>query len=190
MFRWQAAPGLEVFPPRSHTGRVLIGLVVGAAAAALRATLTFTVGTGVAFLLAYPSVLIAALLGGMVGGLTATVVSLIAAAYMWLPPIGSLYIASLADRVSAVIFTLSGILMTLLVSHMHTLRARVERDRTLMQLAQKVARFGTYIFDATTGEVSWSAGMYDLYGVPAGSPLNLRQWLNRIRPDDRDRVEA
>jgi PAS domain-containing protein len=51
--------------------------------------------------------------------------------------------------------------------------------------------FPAYRIDLTTGDLEWSAGMYRIYGYPAGSPrMTMERLLTHKHPEDRDRSAA
>jgi PAS domain S-box-containing protein len=64
-----------------------------------------------------------------------------------------------------------------------------ERERQLTE-AQALAHVGSWEWDIVTNQVTWSSELYRLYGVPEGSPAGYAQWMERIHPDDRARLEG
>lgn len=59
-----------------------------------------------------------------------------------------------------------------------------------LEEAQGLAQMGSWEWDAHTGNTSWSAQLYRIFGIdPAdGAPSHI-QFLGRVHPDDRDRVD-
>ena len=56
--------------------------------------------------------------------------------------------------------------------------------------AQRVARVGSWEFDARTEETTWSEELFRLYGEEPGTfEPTLETWLARVHPEDRDRVQ-
>lgn len=56
--------------------------------------------------------------------------------------------------------------------------------------AERIARAGSFEWDATTDTVTWSEGLYKLYGLSHGAFEHTYQgYLDRIHPADRDRVD-
>jgi PAS domain S-box-containing protein len=63
-----------------------------------------------------------------------------------------------------------------------------ERERQLTD-AQALAHVGSWEWDIPANQVSWSAELYRMYGMPEGSPAGYAQWVERIHPDHRERLE-
>lgn len=58
-----------------------------------------------------------------------------------------------------------------------------------MQEAERVARFGVWRWEVSTGTVRWSEGLHHLYGIaPGGFGGTVDDFLARLHPDDRERV--
>ena len=68
--------------------------------------------------------------------------------------------------------------------------ARLRESEGRLREAQGVARLGSWHFDLRTGHGNWSDGMYDLYGLEPGQPLDLDAVLATVKPDDCGRVQA
>lgn len=56
--------------------------------------------------------------------------------------------------------------------------------------AQAVARIGSWKLDLKTQKLDWSPETYRLFGIPEGTPLMLKDFLESVHPADRARVEA
>jgi two-component system, cell cycle sensor histidine kinase and response regulator CckA len=74
-------------------------------------------------------------------------------------------------------------------------RDRVEADLRQvsgrLELAQEAGKIGTFERDLITNEVKWSASQEKLYGlVPGGFGGKLKDWAERVHPDDLAAVEA
>ena len=55
--------------------------------------------------------------------------------------------------------------------------------------AQAAAQLGSWTWDAATGEVTWSDELYRIYGLDhASCQPTFDNYLDRVHPDDRDRV--
>ena len=59
-----------------------------------------------------------------------------------------------------------------------------------LHLVLKAARAGTWAVDLETGEAEVSEEQRALYGVPPGSPFGFAEWIARVHPEDRLRVEG
>lgn len=72
-------------------------------------------------------------------------------------------------------------------------RRRAERARheahELLALATDASQFGWATLNAETGEMHWDARGRQILGF-ADRPVTAREWLQRIHPEDRPRVEA
>jgi PAS domain S-box-containing protein len=69
-------------------------------------------------------------------------------------------------------------------------RARRDREYQLAQ-AQAVARLGSFVWDLTSGEVSWSPELCRILGLdPADCRGTLDGLLRRVHPDDRAEAAA
>lgn len=66
---------------------------------------------------------------------------------------------------------------------------RLVRERTADLLrAQRVAHIGSWKLDLRTQALSWSPETHRLFGIPEGTPLTLHDFLNKVHPEDRERV--
>lgn len=66
-------------------------------------------------------------------------------------------------------------------------QAEAERDRqfALFQQAETMAHLGSWEYELSTGAFHWSAGMYRLFGLPEGSPVQPSIYLDYAVPEDR-----
>lgn len=55
--------------------------------------------------------------------------------------------------------------------------------------AQKLARFGHWHWDLKTDEVTWSEGVFRIYGLPDKYPINYDEIIQFTHPDDREYVQ-
>jgi PAS domain S-box-containing protein len=68
---------------------------------------------------------------------------------------------------------------------------QAERTQDWLTKALDAGRVGVWDLDLTTGEVRWSDGVGPLYGVAPGTfGGTYEAFLERVHPDDRDRVQA
>jgi PAS domain S-box-containing protein len=56
--------------------------------------------------------------------------------------------------------------------------------------AQRIAGVGDIELDVETHAVTWSDHAYEIYGVPKGHVPGLKEFLDLVHPDDRERVRA
>ena len=55
--------------------------------------------------------------------------------------------------------------------------------------AQRLAHIGSFTWDSASDAVTWSTELYRIYGLdPAAGPATLAAYLDRVHPEDRERV--
>jgi len=59
-----------------------------------------------------------------------------------------------------------------------------------LQLAQAVARTGSWRLDLVRNELHWSDENHRIFGVPKGVPLTYESFLSVVHPDDREFVDS
>jgi PAS domain S-box-containing protein len=62
-----------------------------------------------------------------------------------------------------------------------------DRERQLAE-AQAIAHVGSWELDIATNRASWSDEAYRMFGVPPGEPVGYDRLLDRLHPEDRERV--
>jgi diguanylate cyclase (GGDEF)-like protein/PAS domain S-box-containing protein len=75
------------------------------------------------------------------------------------------------------------------VSPFREVERQASQDRRLFGDAQQVARLGTWEWNTTTGECTWSSMLYELFGVEPGTPITYTEYLSLVHPDDRGWVD-
>jgi PAS domain S-box-containing protein len=68
--------------------------------------------------------------------------------------------------------------------------AELRRAATRLAEAQQLAHVGSWEWDVTANRISWSDELFRIYGVPAGAPLTYETFVERVHPDDRERVRT
>ena len=63
--------------------------------------------------------------------------------------------------------------------------ARSEAD---LKMVQEVAVVGGWSLDLRTNELTWTNGVYDVFGLPRGTPLDYEKFLSFVHPDDAEYV--
>ncbi|HET9144203.1 PAS domain S-box protein, partial [Actinophytocola sp.] len=71
------------------------------------------------------------------------------------------------------------------VSPYRAAEQQASQDRRLFGDAQRVARLGTWEWNAATGECIWSTMLYELLGVEPGTPVTYADYLALVHPEDR-----
>lgn len=71
-------------------------------------------------------------------------------------------------------------------------RKRVEaalwQSEVTLNRAQQVAQTGSWHLDVIRGELTWSEETYRIFGVPIGTPVTYKRFLETTHPDDRESV--
>jgi PAS domain S-box-containing protein len=68
--------------------------------------------------------------------------------------------------------------------------AQVVAEHALAE-AQRLAGLGSWVWDFTTGEVTWSRSLYEMLGVdPATFHPTTEKYVDQVHPDDRAEVKA
>src|SRR5262249_39815142 len=75
------------------------------------------------------------------------------------------------------------------ISRYRAAEQQASQDRRLFVDAQRVARLGTWQWNAITGECVWSTMLYELSGVPSTSPVSYNDFLELVHPEDRGWVD-
>jgi PAS domain S-box-containing protein len=66
--------------------------------------------------------------------------------------------------------------------------ARLRSSEMLLAETQRLAKIGSWEWDVRKGTVFWSDEVYRIYGLPVGSEITLDTYMDRVHPDDVDRV--
>jgi two-component system, cell cycle sensor histidine kinase and response regulator CckA len=74
------------------------------------------------------------------------------------------------------------------ITEMVELQRRVEASEGRLNASQRVAGVGTWERDLRSGELSWSAETFRLYGVDGSEPSTFEDGLELVHPDDRKKV--
>lgn len=63
-----------------------------------------------------------------------------------------------------------------------------EAERRLKQ-AQAIAKIGSWHLDMKAASLTWTDETYRIFGLAVGSPVSYELFLDRVHPDDRDKVD-
>ncbi len=74
-------------------------------------------------------------------------------------------------------------------------RLRADRDllreaSSLLAAAGRLARLGHWHLDLPSRDVFWSTLVYEIHGIPPGTPIDAPQAINFFHPEDRPVIEA
>ena len=165
---------LQSAAPQSSASWLRYGIGVAAVAAALlfRYGVRDSLGLKVPFLQFYPAILVAAWYGGLGPGVLATVMSALAAVYLFLPPAG-LAVGDAADQVSLAVFAGTGMAIAWLNHRLQkaeasqrtaaaTATARAERLDAILNTTVD----GIIVIDAKGTIEAFNRGAQELFGYP------------------------
>lgn len=61
-------------------------------------------------------------------------------------------------------------------------------NEALLRRAQEVAIIGSWYLDIRANDLSWSDGVYDIFGLPRGTQMNYEKFLDIVHQDDLEYV--
>ena len=67
--------------------------------------------------------------------------------------------------------------------------AEVQERESRLAKTEKMARIGSWEWDLSTDELTWSSEEYRILGFNIEYPITLGMFMDRVHPDDRDRVD-
>lgn len=67
---------------------------------------------------------------------------------------------------------------------------QIARSEALLGEAQEIGRFGSWEWDIASDTLTWSDQMRRIFGIAPGEPLSYQRYLDRVQPEDRERVMA
>ncbi len=65
----------------------------------------------------------------------------------------------------------------------------VSKQQYFLEKSQEIGRIGTWELDITTNAFKWTDETYKIFGIPIGTPIDEKIFLNAVYPDDRAAVE-
>lgn len=179
-------------PSRSSWGRSLaVAVLVVGGCTVVRALLDPVLGSEVPLAVYTPGVLLSAWFAGGRSGIVATLLAAATGDLLFVEPRGGLAVPSAVDQIRLAVFVLSGAGFGLLTAVSR--RAWDEaRDRLLaderLRLIARAAQGILYDWDLRTGQVYRSENTGPLLGLPGPFPESPESWLERMHPEDRERV--
>ncbi|TGE29431.1 PAS domain-containing protein [Hymenobacter metallicola] len=75
------------------------------------------------------------------------------------------------------------------ITERKTTEQELLKNLRLLEQAEAVAGLGSWDYDIATGTMRWSDGMYQLFGLPAGSPATPNRYREAVLEEDRPRAE-
>lgn len=181
----------------SRIGGYSVAVAAVAIALALRMGLSPWISDRAMFLPFFFAIAVTATVAGMKPGLLATALSVLAADWFLIPPLGSLWISETEDQLAFMLFLLMASFICWLAGSRHSARVQLEesretvrRDEERLRLATNVAGLGTWDWDVKSGKVSWNDNLFSIlgYAPSADSTVPIEWWSSRVHPADQSRV--
>jgi PAS domain S-box-containing protein len=150
------------------------------------------------------AIIFAAWFGGVGPGLAATVLSILAFDYFFLPPIYSLDLR-LSDLPRLSLFAMAAIFVVGLITAQRNTAESLRRSRadledkvrdleklnaalniseTYLAEAQRLSRTGSFGWNVSSGEIIWSEENYRIFGYSSATRVTIEIILDRVHPDD------
>ncbi len=168
-----------------------VGTTLLLAAPTLTAVVLFGLlpeSTGLLSLVTVPLIVVA-LRRGTIGVAVAAVPLSLALTWMANQRIGDLLLERTDVQVLLLGMIVMGYLVAVATDESRRLHRQLARQGDDLDRAQRLARMGSFRWDATTGTTHWSRGMYELYGwSPDDAAPDLEEYLDAIREDHRARA--
>lgn len=76
------------------------------------------------------------------------------------------------------------------VTELRKAQAARRRSEDMLRFAQQAAKAAAWEWDLVTGEVTWSDAVYELFDLEKGGHAAYADFLSRVHPEDREKVEA
>ena len=146
----------------------------------------------------YPAVFISAWLSGLLGGLLATFTSVILALYIFIPPQWSWEIAETRYVVSMAVFSLMGMLFSLVFHRLHRAQANLQQltaqdltfSKDRLNQTLQAANAGYWEWNIHTNENHWNDSLWELYGLKLNSVTpSYDAWLMTVTPAERSAAQ-
>jgi PAS domain S-box-containing protein len=191
-----------------HLGRYTLAVVVVAGALLLRSLVVYGLGLQLPlFILLYPAVMLVAILAGFWPGILATTLAALGIDYLFLPPFGSLALATTSDFVALTLFVLMGVFINLVVERyrrsvrsISTYKAelalwksedKLRQASEYQRLALEAAELGAWEVHLESRALSGDSICRRFYGLPMDQPITTLEFvLSRVHPDDRAATET
>jgi len=65
----------------------------------------------------------------------------------------------------------------------------LQESEANLNRAQEIAHIGSWHLDITGNQLTWSDEVYRMFDTPTGTPLSYEAFLDRVYPEDRERVD-
>ena len=156
------------------------------------------------FALLFIPVALSAFFGGLGPGLVATLITTGLSDFFLIPPLYTVGFPDARTLMGTSLFALSGLVVSVLgeASRKAVLRSTSEADvrkvaqqqskrsEERLQIAEEVIDGGVWEWDLVDGAGFWTDGYRRLFDFELQEVPSRQKWLDRIHPDDRDRVSS
>jgi len=76
------------------------------------------------------------------------------------------------------------------ITEAHALRQHLLENQNALREAQSIANLGSWTLNIASNELLWSDETYKIFSLPKNAVLTLDSFVERVHPDDRERVLA
>ena len=181
-------------------GRIAIGAGIGIAALLLKSALNALLGGDSGFIPLTAAVAVAAWVCGLAGGLTATVITALGNAMVFVGPEGTTFELTSLDLGRMALYVLAGSGVSLLIASVGTSRDRlvaslaaiasmaddIERRDERLELVLAASGTGFWEWDIRSDELIWSEAIFRQHGLaPEDAAPTFERYMDTIHPDDR-----
>lgn len=181
-------------------GGIAIGLAVGTAAIVAKATSNALLGGETGFIVLTGAAALAAWTGGLSGGLTATLMTGVLNAAIFLAAGAPSFVLTEINVARTVLYVLGGVIVSILIASLRRSRDRlaisltevgamaaaIERRDERLELVLAASGTGFWEWDMGEGSLTWSEAIYRQHGLAPGSdPPTYARYVETIYPDDR-----
>jgi signal transduction histidine kinase len=133
------------------------------------------------------AIMFSAWFGGLGPGLLATALSVACFTYHFVPPVDSFKVAA-ADLPRIVLLGVTGLFVVWLNVARRGAEGALRRSEANLAEAQRLSHTGTFGWKITGGDMVWSKETYRIFGVDESVKPTIDLVLQRVHPDDRERV--
>jgi PAS domain S-box-containing protein len=187
-------------PKPSPMMAILIGALIGVAAILAKALLDALIGGPSGYIALTAAAALAAWFAGFRGGATATLVTGLLNALIFLPPAWTFAISGI-DLGRTMLFLIGGIVVSWLISSIRASRDRlatsleeigsladdIERRDERLELVLAASGTGFWEWDIRSGALAWSDAVFTQHGLdPSSGSPTFESYVQTIHPDDRE----
>ncbi|MFL9916294.1 ATP-binding protein [Paraburkholderia fungorum] len=133
------------------------------------------------------AIMFSAWFGGLGPGLLATVLSVAAFTYHFVPPIDSFEVVP-ADLSRIVLLAVAALFVVWLNVARRGAEGALRRSEAYLAEAQRLSHTGSFGWKVASGDMVWSKETYRIFGVDETVEPTIDLVLQRVHPDDRERV--